>query len=140
MVREFSGKNINVAVLASHCKICLIESEQGNVIIAGSANLSSSNNVEQFQIMHDDKVFQSVKKMLDSIIKKYTDDIREQRRQHGQKSISDSKGECRGCRAIMEATGIIAAAKREAAHMGQPKADAMDIHEPPAKNTLSTAR
>jgi hypothetical protein len=72
MVREFSGHNINVAVLSSHCKICLIECEQGNIIIAGSANLSSSNNVEQFQIMHDDKVFKTVKRMLNDILKKHT--------------------------------------------------------------------
>jgi hypothetical protein len=72
MVREFTGHNINVAVLASHCKICLIECEQGNSMIAGSANLSSSNNVEQFQILHDDKVFRAIKRMLDGILKKHT--------------------------------------------------------------------
>ena len=48
MYQEFKGKPIDVAVLQSHCKIVLIYSGKGNVMIAGSANLSTSNNVEQF--------------------------------------------------------------------------------------------
>lgn len=72
MVREFEGHNINVAVLASHCKMCLIECEQGNIIISGSANLSSSNNVEQFQFFHDDKLFRSIKNRLNKIMTDFT--------------------------------------------------------------------
>jgi hypothetical protein len=72
MVKEFEGHNINVAVLASHCKLCLFECDEGNFMIAGSANLSSSNNVEQFQIFHDDKVFRHCKRMLNNILKKHT--------------------------------------------------------------------
>lgn len=73
MVQEFTGYPIDVAVLASHCKLCLIERSNGdNIMIAGSANLSSSNNVEQFQIMHDEAVFQAVKAMLDSIMDRFT--------------------------------------------------------------------
>ena len=72
LIQEFTGKPITVAVLASHCKICLIECEAGNIIIAGSANLSSSNNVEQFEIIHDDTLFSWLKAMLDSIINDFT--------------------------------------------------------------------
>lgn len=71
MIREFTGLNINVAVLASHCKICLIDSAKGSFIIAGSANLSSSNNVEQIMMWHDDKLFKNIKRTLDDVISKF---------------------------------------------------------------------
>lgn len=69
---EFGGRPIDVAVLQSHCKIALIFSGKGNVMITGSANLSSSNNVEQFIIMHDEKAIEYVKRRLDGIMKKFT--------------------------------------------------------------------
>lgn len=72
MINEFSGKPINVAVLASHCKICLIECADGKLIIEGSANLSSSCNVEQFSIIHDDNLFDWLKTVLDGIVEKHT--------------------------------------------------------------------
>ena len=73
LVQEFTGKPITVAVLASHCKICLIECERGNIIITGSANLSSSNNVEQFDIItHDDALFSWLRSMLDGITTDFT--------------------------------------------------------------------
>lgn len=71
MMHEFKGYPINVAVLASHCKMCLIESDKGNMIIAGSANLSSSNNVEQICMWHDDKLFKKLKGMLNRIMEKF---------------------------------------------------------------------
>lgn len=72
MHREFSGKPVDVAVLQSHCKIALIFSEKGNALISGSANLSSSNNVEQFIIMHDERTIEYVKKRLDNIMRRFT--------------------------------------------------------------------
>lgn len=71
MISQFTGQHINVAVLASHCKICLIESDNGNLIIMGSANLSSSNNVEQIMMFHDDKLFRKIKTLLNGIMKKF---------------------------------------------------------------------
>jgi hypothetical protein len=41
-------------------------------MIAGSANLSSSNNVEQFQIIHDKRVISFVRKILNGVISKHT--------------------------------------------------------------------
>ena len=72
MEREFQGKPIDVAVLASHCKITVIYSDKGNAVIAGSANLSSSNNVEQFQIMHDPAIVSYCASRLDDIMKRFT--------------------------------------------------------------------
>lgn len=72
MRQEFAGKPIDVAVLQSHCKIALIFSQRGNILISGSANLSSSNNVEQFVIMHDEKAINYVKKRLDNIMRRFT--------------------------------------------------------------------
>lgn len=72
MIEEFSGKPIDVAVLASHCKICLIDSPVCKLIFAGSANLSSSNNVEQFQILHDPALFEWLRGRLDDVMSRWT--------------------------------------------------------------------
>lgn len=72
MRQEFSGRPIDVAVLQSHCKIALIYSNKGNILISGSANLSSSNNVEQFVIMHDPAAIAYVKRRLDNIMARFT--------------------------------------------------------------------
>lgn len=70
--QEFAGKPVDVAVLQSHCKIVLIRSNKGNVLLSGSANLSSSNNVEQFVVMHDETALNYVQKRLDTIMSKFT--------------------------------------------------------------------
>ncbi len=72
MQREFAGKPVDVGVLASHCKIALIFSDKGNIMMSGSANLSSSNNVEQFIIQHDPATIAYVKDRLDSIMQRFT--------------------------------------------------------------------
>lgn len=72
MVQEFCGKPVDVAVLASHCKICLIDCDVGKIIIAGSANLSSSNNVEQFHIFQDDALFDWLRGRLDDVMEQFT--------------------------------------------------------------------
>lgn len=70
--REFQGEPIDVAVLASHCKLALIRSDKGDMLFSGSANLSSSNNVEQFVLMHDKAVIDFVQERLDHIFDKFT--------------------------------------------------------------------
>lgn len=72
MEKEFSDQPIDVAVLQSHTKIAVIESDKGDAVIAGSANLSSSNNVEQFIIMHDPAIVEYCKIRLDGIMKRFT--------------------------------------------------------------------
>lgn len=72
MQKEFEGYNINIAVLQSHCKICIIRSNRGDGAIVGSANLSSSNNVEQMIIMHDPKTIDYLQGRLDVIMDKFT--------------------------------------------------------------------
>ena len=70
--REFSGRPIDIAVLQSHCKICLIRSPKGDGVICGSANLSSSNNVEQFTIMHDPAAISYLQARLDNVMERFT--------------------------------------------------------------------
>lgn len=70
--QEFAGQPINVAVLASHCKCVLIRSLKGDIFITGSANLSSSNNVEQFVILHDKSIIDFVQNKLDYIFERFT--------------------------------------------------------------------
>lgn len=69
--REFSGRPMDVAVLQSHCKIVLILSRKGDIMISGSANLSSSCNVEQFIVMHDPVAIAFAKKKLDHIMETF---------------------------------------------------------------------
>lgn len=71
MREQFTGLPIDVAVLRSHTKIALIFSEKGNVLISGSANLSSSYNLEQIVIMHDENAINFVKAYLDDIMARF---------------------------------------------------------------------
>lgn len=70
--QEFAGRPIDVAVLQSHCKIAMIFSDKGNVMISGSANLSSSNNVEQFIYMHNKAAIEYARERLDNIMERFT--------------------------------------------------------------------
>lgn len=72
MEQEFKGKPIDFAVLQSHCKIALICSPQGDCLISGSANLSSSNNVEQIMITHSQSAIDFIKQKLDKVMQKFT--------------------------------------------------------------------
>ena len=72
MQQEFSGRPIDVAVLQSHCKIAVIRSDKGDGVICGSANLSSSQNVEQFCILHDPAIADYVQNRLDNIMRRFT--------------------------------------------------------------------
>ena len=113
--REFSGRPMDVAVLQSHCKIALILSRKGDIMISGSANLSSSNNVEQFILMHDPVAIAFVKKKLDSIMKRFIvySGINEEytpgnnRNNTGNRAFDALKGDEEPCR--VEATGAEAA-------------------------------
>ena len=70
--KEFAGLPIDVAVLRSHAKIALIFSDLGDILISGSANLSSSYNMEQFIISHDPGAIAYVRARLDNIMAQYT--------------------------------------------------------------------
>ena len=72
MQQEFAGKPIDIAVLRSHCKIALIRSDKGDCVISGSANLSSSNNAEQFVIQHDAGVVDYVQSRMDEVMRRFT--------------------------------------------------------------------
>lgn len=67
----FAGQPIDVAVLQSHAKICLIRSEVADFVIAGSANLSSSNNVEQIIILHDPALLDFLQERLAYIMDRF---------------------------------------------------------------------
>lgn len=72
MEQEFKNKPINVGILQQHAKIALIRSDKGDGLICGSANLSSSNNAEQFIIMHSDKAINFIQSKLDNVMNKFT--------------------------------------------------------------------
>ncbi len=72
MEREFAGRPIDVAVLQSHMKMCIIRSEIGDAAIIGSANLSSSNNVEQFTITHNTETIDFCEERMKNIMEQFT--------------------------------------------------------------------
>lgn len=72
MIQEFSGLDIQVAVFANHTKICLIETDSDVYVLAGSANLSSSDNLENFIFFHDRGVFDFCKRVFDDALAKWT--------------------------------------------------------------------
>lgn len=71
LIQECRGRDFNVAVCASHMKITTIDSEKGQFTMYGSANLSSSNNVEEFAFTSDPEIFAYCNKMIDEIMKKF---------------------------------------------------------------------
>lgn len=68
---QFTKKNINIAMLRSHAKICLIRSDKGDCVIMGSANLSSSNNMEQMTITHDKTMIDYLENGLQNVMNKF---------------------------------------------------------------------
>lgn len=72
MEKEFAGLPINIGVLQSHAKICTIRSGKGDGVIVGSANLSSSNNVEQVMILHDPATIDYLEGQLAGIMDRFT--------------------------------------------------------------------
>jgi len=61
-----------LAVAGTHLKTCIFETEQGHkVVIYGSANLRSSNNIEQFTIEENEELYDFNKEMNEKILDKY---------------------------------------------------------------------
>lgn len=72
LIKEFKGLPIQVAVVGSHAKITLMDFGDMRVVIHGSANLSSSRNLETFYITHDDNIYHFVKNIYDHIVDEFT--------------------------------------------------------------------
>jgi len=74
LYQELDHENIfQLAVAGIHCKIALIgEHDQGlHLVLHGSANMRSSANVEQMQLIEDEGLYAFNKRFLDNIITKY---------------------------------------------------------------------
>lgn len=72
MMEEFAGRPISVAVCASHTKICLMDSESaGKIVMFGSANLSSSDNLEEFALIHDGEVFAFCEQLITGVLRDF---------------------------------------------------------------------
>lgn len=72
MMEEFAGRPMSVAVCASHTKICLIDSESaGKIVMFGSANLSSSDNLEEFALIHDGEVFAFCEQLITGVLRDF---------------------------------------------------------------------
>lgn len=73
IIDQFAGRNMNLAVCGNHSKISLIERCEGSdFVVFGSANLSSSANLEVFAIIHDPAVVAYVRKVLAGIMSRWT--------------------------------------------------------------------
>jgi hypothetical protein len=58
LLEKLDKNNIlELIILRNHTKICLLEIENLKLIITGSANLRSSNSIEQFIIQENEELF-----------------------------------------------------------------------------------
>jgi hypothetical protein len=71
--QELDKENkLQLAVAGTHCKVCIFETyNNGFVVIHGSANLRSSQNIEQFVVEESETLYRFNKEYQDSIIKKF---------------------------------------------------------------------
>lgn len=61
-----------LAAAATHCKLTLIETHEGlKIVIHGSANLRSSNNIEHFTIEENEVLYDFNLEIAEAIIEKY---------------------------------------------------------------------
>lgn len=61
-----------LAVCGTHCKATLIKCQDRYIVIHGSANLRSSNNLEQIVIEENEELYNFNKEYLDDIISQYS--------------------------------------------------------------------
>lgn len=71
LMQELNGLNVDVAIAGIHAKIALIQAGERNIVVSGSANLSSSNNVEQFMIVDDKDLYDFNKDLFVKIMENY---------------------------------------------------------------------
>jgi hypothetical protein len=69
---EIKGLPFKVAVCNSHAKITLIKTAQHYLVMFGSANLSSSQNIEQFMILNDPELYEYNRTIFEKIIDRHT--------------------------------------------------------------------
>lgn len=60
-----------MAVVSSHCKLCIFATESLKVVIHGSANLRSSSNIEQIVIEVNDDLYDFIYEYQSKIVDKY---------------------------------------------------------------------
>lgn len=71
LMQELNELNVDVAIAGIHAKIALIQAGERNIVVSGSANLSSSNNVEQFMIVDDKDLYDFNKDLFVKIMENY---------------------------------------------------------------------
>ena len=72
MIEEYAGLNIGVAVAGSHTKICLIKTPELTLVMDGSANLSSSANLENFSLRNDAELYKFNADWMRTVMENYT--------------------------------------------------------------------
>jgi hypothetical protein len=72
--KELDKKNnFQLAIAATHCKICIFETTTGeHIVIHGSCNLRSSNNIEQLVVEESKELYDFNKTYQDEILKRYS--------------------------------------------------------------------
>ena len=71
LMQELSGLNVDVAIAGIHAKIALIQAGERHIVINGSANLSSSSNVEQFTVVDNKELYEFNKGFFGKIMENY---------------------------------------------------------------------
>ena len=65
------NSRFQLSVASCHTKVCLIETEKSKIVIHGSANLRSSNCMEQIVVEENEALFDFNKEFHDKITEKY---------------------------------------------------------------------
>ena len=66
------GDKFQLAVCGSHSKIALIKCQDKHYVMHGSANLRSSNNLEQFEFEESEELYNFNRKYFEDIIEQYS--------------------------------------------------------------------
>lgn len=117
---DLEGLELHVAIAELHCKVVTIETWAGNrLTMHGSANLRSSNSIEQLHISPDPALWEFCQGVTDRIVGAYDVLMQERRRNHQRSRRFGGK---RLWQAIRDTDAPSAGA--EAAGAGAPSSDA----------------
>lgn len=144
---DLDGLELHVAIAELHCKVVTIETWAGNrLTMHGSANLRSSNSIEQIHISPDPALWEFCQGVTDRIVGAYDVLMQERRRNHqrsrrfgGKRLWQAIKAPDTASRPEGGAAGE-AGAQRSAASPSAPGASASSAQGPREDGTKPTAR
>lgn len=122
---DLEGLELHVAIAEMHCKVVTVETWAGNhLTMSGSANLRSSNSVEQIHITPDDGLFEFCDGVTQRIIGAY-DVLRQEKRKYKARRL--------GGKRLWQAVQTPLEAEAAEAGAGEAAADAVETRRGAAR-------